>query len=90
MYGDVAMGVEHAKFEAIIDEVKSHRGIKQDTDLTTEELKEIVTKYKAMYREEKGSDFPQDAKEQMWGAIGAVFGSWMNPRAIKYRKLNGI
>ena len=90
MYGDVAMGVEHAKFEAIIDEVKSHRGIKQDTELTTEELKEIVTKYKAMYKEEKGEDFPQDAKEQMWGAIGAVFGSWMNPRAIKYRKLNNI
>ncbi|MBR1536143.1 MAG: pyruvate, phosphate dikinase, partial [Treponema sp.] len=90
MYGDVAMGVEHAKFEEIIDEVKSHRGIKQDTELTTEELKEIVTKYKAMYKKEKGEDFPQDAKEQMWGAIGAVFGSWMNPRAIKYRKLNNI
>ena len=90
MYGDVAMGVEHAKFEEIIDEVKSHRGIKQDTELTTEELKEIVTKYKAMYKKEKDEDFPQDAKEQMWGAIGAVFGSWMNPRAIKYRKLNNI
>ncbi|MBR4463079.1 MAG: pyruvate, phosphate dikinase [Treponema sp.] len=90
MYGDVAMGVDHDKFEAIIDEVKSHRGIKQDTELTTEELKEIVTKYKDMYKKEKGSDFPQDAKEQMWGAIGAVFGSWMNPRAIKYRRLNNI
>ena len=90
MYGDVAMGVDHDKFEAIIDEVKSHRGIKQDTDLTTEELQEIVEKYKAMYKKEKGDDFPQNPKDQMWGAIGAVFGSWMNPRAIKYRKLNNI
>ncbi len=96
MYGDVAMGVDHDNFEKIIDEVKSHRGIKQDTDLTTEELKEIVTKYKEMYknassdRKPAGEEFPQDAKKQMWGAIGAVFGSWNNPRAIKYRKLNNI
>lgn len=90
MYGDVAMGVDHDKFEAIIDEVKSHRGIKEDTDLTTEELQEIVTKYKEMYKKEKGEDFPQDPKTQMWGAIGAVFGSWNNPRAIKYRQLNNI
>ncbi len=90
MYGDVAMGVDHDKFEAIIDEVKSHRGIKNDTELTTEELQEIVSKYKEMYKKEKGEDFPQDPKAQMWGAIGAVFGSWMNPRAIKYRKLNNI
>ena len=90
MYGNVAMGVDHDKFEEIIDEVKSHRGITQDTDLTTEELQEIVSKYKAMYKKEKGEDFPQDPHKQMWGAIGAVFGSWMNPRAITYRKLNNI
>ena len=90
MYGDVAMGVDHDKFEAIIDEVQAIRGIKEDTELTTDELKKIVEKYKAMYKAEKGEDFPQDAKTQMWGAIGAVFGSWMNPRAIKYRKLNNI
>ncbi len=96
MYGDVAMGVDHDKFEEIIDEVKSHRGIKQDTELTTEELQEIVSKYKAMYkaastdRKPAGQEFPQDPKKQMWGAIGAVFGSWMNPRAIKYRELNNI
>ena len=90
MFGDVAMGVEHAKFEKIIDEVKSHRGIKQDTELTTDELKEIVSKYKILYKKEKGEDFPQDPQKQMWGAIGAVFGSWMNPRAIKYRELNNI
>ena len=90
MYGNVAMGVDHDKFEAIIDEVKSHRGIKEDTELTTEELQEIVKKYKAMYKKEKGEDFPQDPEKQMWGAIGAVFGSWMNPRAITYRKINNI
>ena len=90
MFGNVAMGVEHDKFEEIIAEVKSHRGIKEDTELTTEELQEIVAKYKTMYKAEKGSDFPQDPQEQMWGAIGAVFGSWMNDRAIVYRKLNNI
>ncbi len=96
MYGDVAMGVDHDKFEEIIDEVKSHRGIKEDTELTTEELQEIVTKYKAMYKAAKtdkkpaGEPFPQDPQKQMWGAIGAVFGSWMNERAITYRKLNNI
>ncbi len=96
MYGDVAMGVDHDNFEAIIDEVKSKAGVKEDTELTTDNLKEIVTKYKEMYknasteRKPAGEEFPQDAKKQMWGAIGAVFGSWMNPRAIKYRKLNNI
>ncbi len=90
MYGNVAMGVDHDKFEAIIDEVKSHRGIKEDTELNTEELQEIVEKYKDMYEEEKGEPFPQDPQKQMWGAIGAVFGSWMNPRAITYRKINNI
>ena len=90
MYGDVAMGVDHDKFEAIIDEVKAKAGVKEDTELTTENLKEIVEKYKVMYKAEKGENFPQDAKVQMWGAIGAVFGSWNNPRAIKYRQLNNI
>ncbi len=96
MYGDVAMGVDHDNFEAIIDEVKEKAGVKEDTELSTENLKEIVAKYKEMYkaanteRKPAGEEFPQDAKKQMWGAIGAVFGSWMNPRAIKYRKLNNI
>ena len=90
MYGNVAMGVEHDKFEAIIAGVKAIRGIKEDTELNVDELKEIVKQYKAMYKEEKGEDFPQDPQVQMWGAIGAVFGSWMNPRAITYRKLNNI
>ncbi|MDD5928461.1 MAG: pyruvate, phosphate dikinase [Spirochaetales bacterium] len=90
MYGDVAMGVDHDKFEAIIDKEKAKRGIKDDPELNVEELKNIVANYKKMYKKEKGEDFPQDPKKQMWGAIGAVFGSWMNPRAITYRKLNNI
>ena len=90
MFGNVAMGVDHDKFEAIIDEVKAIRGIKEDTELTTEELQTIVAKYKEMYKKEKGEDFPQNPKDQMWAAIGAVFGSWMNERAIIYRKLNNI
>ena len=90
MFGNVAMGVDHDKFEEIIAEVKAVRGIKEDTELTTEELQTIVSKYKAMYKAEKGEDFPQNPKDQMWAAIGAVFGSWMNERAIIYRKLNNI
>ena len=90
MYGDVAMGVDHDKFEAILEEVKEKAGVSSDQELSVENLKEVVAKYKEMYKAEKGEEFPQDAKKQMWGAIGAVFGSWMNPRAIKYRKLNNI
>ena len=90
MYGNVAMGVDHDKFEEILDSVKKARGVKEDVELKTEDLQEVVAKYKAMYKAEKGKDFPQDPQEQMWGAIGAVFGSWMNPRAITYRKLNNI
>ncbi|MCR5620896.1 MAG: pyruvate, phosphate dikinase [Treponema sp.] len=90
MFGNVAMGVEHDKFEEIISEVKAKAHVKEDTELSTEDLQEIVSKYKAMYKREKGEDFPQDPQKQMWAAIGAVFGSWMNPRAITYRKLNNI
>ncbi|MDO4507651.1 MAG: PEP/pyruvate-binding domain-containing protein, partial [Spirochaetales bacterium] len=90
MYGNVAMGVDHDKFEEILDSVKKARGVKEDVELKTEDLQEVVAKYKAMYKAEKGKDFPQDPQEQMWGAIGAVFGSWMNDRAIVYRKLNNI
>ncbi|QTQ15319.1 pyruvate, phosphate dikinase [Treponema parvum] len=90
MFGDVAMGIDHDKFERIIDEVKSHKGKKLDTELDTSEIQEIVAKYKKLYKKEKKSDFPQDPIEQMWYAINAVFGSWMNARAIKYRELNNI
>ena len=90
MYGDVAMGVDHDKFEAILSKVKKEEGAKEDQELSAEALKKVVTQYKEMYKKEKGKPFPQNPKEQMWGAIGAVFGSWMNERAIKYRELNGI
>ncbi len=90
MFGDVAMGVPHDEFEKIISEVKSHKGKVLDTELDTDELQEIVTKYKALYKKSTGNDFPQDPVDQMWHAIDAVFGSWNNPRAIKYRELNNI
>ena len=96
MFGNVAMGVEHDKFEEIITEVKKKAGVKEDPELSTENLQEIVAKYKEMYkkaateRKPAGEEFPQDPQDQMWKAIGAVFGSWMNPRAITYRKLNNI
>ncbi|MBD5443914.1 MAG: pyruvate, phosphate dikinase [Treponema sp.] len=90
MYGDVAMGVDHDKFEEILVAVKKEQGVELDKDLTADSLKKVVAQYKEMYKKEKGDDFPQDPVKQMWGAIDAVFGSWMNPRAIKYRKLNNI
>jgi pyruvate,orthophosphate dikinase len=96
MYGDVVLGLkpeskeEVDPFEAIIDEMKEEKGAKLDTDLTAEDLKELVRRFKQLIKEKKGVDFPEDPWEQLWGAINAVFGSWMNPRAITYRKLNGI
>lgn len=90
MFGDVALGIEHKKFEAVLDAKKKEKGVKNDTDLDTDDLKDVVKKYKALYREELGRDFPSDPVEQLWIAIGAVVGSWMNERAIKYRQINGI
>ncbi len=90
MFSDVVMGVSKAKFEEILDEVKEHKGVKLDTDLDAEDLKSVVQKYKALYLAEKGSEFPQDPKEQLLGAVEAVFHSWDNPRAIVYRRLNDI
>ncbi len=98
MFGDVAMGVEHDKFEEILEERKRIIAPKvgkpekdvKDTDLDVEELKIVVEKYKSMYKEEKGEEFPEDPKVQLWYAINAVFRSWNNPRAEAYRKLNDI
>ena len=98
MFGDVAMGVDHDKFEEILDEAKKSIASKvgkaekdvKDTDLDVEDLKVVVEKYKAMYKEEKGEEFPTDPKVQLWHAINAVFRSWNNPRAEAYRKLNDI
>ncbi len=91
MYSDVVMEVPKSYFEKIIDEVKEARGIKYDTELTTDDLKELVKKFKAVYKESmNGEEFPQEPIEQLMGAIKAVFRSWDNPRAIVYRRMNDI
>ena len=96
MYGDVVLGMKPVNkedidpFEAIIEEVKAIRGIKLDKDLNVDELKLLVARFKTAIKEQTGKDFPDDPIEQLWGAICAVFRSWMNERAILYRKMEGI
>ncbi len=96
MYGDVVLDMkpqskeDEDPFEEIIDHMKKARKVANDTDLTTEDLKELVAKFKAAVKKQTGKDFPADPWEQLWGAVMAVFGSWMNDRAILYRKLNNI
>ncbi len=96
MYGDVVLGMKPVNktdidpFEAIIEEVKAIRGIKLDKDLNVEELKLLVARFKTAIKDQTGSDFPTNPIEQLWGAICAVFRSWMNERAILYRKMEGI
>mgnify|MGYP003634326904 FL=1 len=90
MYGDVVLGVDHHDFEDILDTYKRDEDISQDTDVSAQGWKEIVADYKALVERELGKPFPDDPKEQLWGAIGAVFESWMVPRAITYRRINEI
>jgi len=96
MYGDVVLGLKPESkeaedpFEVVLHEKKKARGVKLDTELTADDLKELVDQFKALIKERKGVEFPEDPWEQLWGAIEAVFGSWNGARAIKYRKLNGI
>ena len=90
MYGSVVLGVDHHRFEEIIEHVKLEADVTEDTALTPEHWQEVVEGYKAMVAEEIGKPFPQDPADQLWGAIGAVFGSWMNPRANVYRRLHDI
>ncbi|HFD2044789.1 TPA: pyruvate, phosphate dikinase [Clostridium perfringens] len=90
MFADVVMGVEKRLFEDLLDEVKEEKGYKIDTDLTAEDLKDLVVKFKALYKKEKGEEFPSNPKEQLIEAVTAVFRSWNNPRAIVYRRLNDI
>ena len=89
MYSDTAMGVDIHKFEAVLDKVREANGYKHDNEMTVEQLKEVIAEYKKIGVAE-GKPVPQDVYEQLWGAIGAVFGSWMSERAIFYRKLNNI
>ena len=90
MYSDVVMEVGKKYFEELIDQMKAKRGVKQDVDLTAEDLKELANQFKAEYKSKIGSDFPDDPKEQLMGAIKAVFRSWDNPRANVYRRDNDI
>ena len=91
MYSDVVMEVPKSFFEKIIDELKEEKKVHYDTDLTTEDLKELVKRFKAVYKENmNGEEFPQDPTEQLMGAVKAVFRSWDNPRAIVYRRMNDI
>jgi len=90
MYSDVVLGVGHEHFEELLDHHKERQGYSLDTDLTADDWAELVERYKKRVKDELGHDFPQDPHEQLWGAIGAVFGSWMNQRAITYRRLHNI
>lgn len=96
MYGDVVMGVqprdesEHEPFDAILQEFKTERGLRNDNDLTSEDLQELIARFQKLIIDRTGSNFPQDSDEQLWGAIGAVFGSWNNERAMVYRQRYNI
>jgi pyruvate,orthophosphate dikinase len=90
MYGDVVLGVDHHEFESILEIEREKRGAAQDTDLSADDWKDIVGKYKALVDEALETPFPQDPRDQLWGAISAVFDSWMNARAITYRELHDI
>ena len=90
MYGDVVLGVEHHTFEDLLEDHKAESGVELDTELTPDNLRTLVDDYLALVEKELGTPFPQDPLEQLWGAISAVFGSWMNDRAITYRRLHAI
>jgi pyruvate,orthophosphate dikinase len=90
MFADVVIGVSKSKFERLLDEYKEKVGAKYDTDLSADNLKEIAEKFKQLYKEDQGKDFPQDPKDQMLEAAKAVFRSWDNPRAFVYRRMNDI
>ena len=90
MYSDVVMEMDGDILEHLLEQMKEARGVQLDTELTADDLKDLVVQFKQKVKEELGRDFPENPEEQLWGAIGAVFGSWMNPRAITYRKLNNI
>ncbi|NBC34049.1 MAG: pyruvate, phosphate dikinase [Alphaproteobacteria bacterium] len=90
MYSNVVLGVEHYHFEDVLEAAKAKRGAKLDTELTAQDLKDLVLKYKDVVKNAIDGPFPEDPEEQLWGGIGAVFGSWMNQRAATYRKLHDI
>ena len=90
MFSDVVMELPKSNFEKFIDEIKERKGVKLDTELDADDMKELISKFKAFYKEQKGEDFPSDPKTQLLEAVKAVFRSWDNPRAIYYRRMNDI
>ena len=90
MFSDVVKEVDKAKFEDVLDDIKAEKGVKFDTDLDADDLKEVIKRYKGIYRKALNEEFPQDPKDQLFEAIKAVFRSWDNPRAIYYRRMNDI
>ena len=90
MYADVVLGVDHGVFEDILENHKNLNGYSLDTELGADDWREVIDAYKEAVERETGKPFPQDTTEQLWGAIGAVFGSWHNARAKTYRRLHGI
>ena len=90
MYSDVVLGIPHHHFEEILDEHKDRNGYTLDTDLDAADWEQLIARFRERVKEESGTPFPQDPHAQLWGAIGAVFGSWMNQRAITYRRLYGV
>jgi pyruvate, orthophosphate dikinase len=96
MYGDVVLGVaaktsqDHSPFEVIIEKIKKKKKVELDTELDVDDLKEMVKQFKALVKKQTGKPFPEDPMDQLWGAIGAVFSSWMIPRAVEYRRINKI
>ena len=90
MYSNVVLNVEHHNFEEILEVYKDQKGYRQDTDLSADDWRKMVVRFKEAVERETGKPFPQDAREQLWGAVGAVFSSWMNARAITYRRLHDI
>ncbi|MDR3259214.1 MAG: pyruvate, phosphate dikinase [Fusobacteriaceae bacterium] len=90
MFSDVVMGISKSSFEEILDGEKEAKGVKFDTDLSADDLKEVINKYKILYKKQIGVEFPQDPKDQLMAAVKAVFSSWDNPRAVVYRRMNDI
>ncbi|CAM5191747.1 pyruvate phosphate dikinase [Bosea thiooxidans] len=90
MYSNVVLDIDHGLFEEALEDYKERKGLHLDTDLKADDWKVLVGRYKEIVKKALGSDFPQDPQQQLWGAVGAVFSSWMNARAIKYRELNSI
>ena len=90
MYADVVLGIDHYLFEDRLEETKREQGYELDTELGADDLRRLIAAYQQIVEEQHGAAFPQDVEEQLWGAIGAVFGSWMTPRAVTYRRLHNI